>query len=757
LNASGSKSIPVNPPETKIMAENRVKNKFQDFFEKLNPVQQEVVLCADGPSLVLAGAGSGKTRVLTCRIAHLIEERKAAPNEILAMTFTKKAANVMRERVAGLTGSQDAVWLGTFHSTFAKILRRESDCLNYPSDFVIYDKDDQEKLIKTILEDMGTSSKEYSVKALSAIISRSKNNLISPDAFKPAGVSPAERMAETLYPEYQKRLRACHAFDFDDLITAPIALFQSVPAVLAKYQSRFRFVLVDEYQDTNRAQYQLIRLLAGAHRNLTVVGDDDQSIYRWRGADIRNILDFEKDFPETRVFRLEQNYRSTRNILKAAGSVVEKNKDRKGKTLWSEREPGEKLVLIETEDEREEAQSVVEKIKEEVFRKKRGFRDFAVLYRTNAQSRALEDVLRRSGFSYVIIGSVRFYERKEIKDILAYLKLVSNPRDEISLRRILNFPVRGIGDISLGKVAQWAASMNLPLFDAIERCEEVPELSPRIQQNFLAFHRLIRKYIELRPQISVNELVHALVDEVGFLLLYKNEMTEEGQERLENVKELLTGVKEYTLTADPPSLSGFLEEVALVADVDSWNDKTNAITLMTLHCAKGMEFPVVLVTGLEEGLFPVSRSLEDPEALEEERRLFYVGLTRAMDKVYLFWAHRRNAAYDGGYRVPSRFLAEMDSSVVETPRPHFRQEVRRPSRLPAWDEDGSENGYREKSGETIQSSPYHKGMRVRHEIFGRGVVSEIEGIGDQQKVTVMFQGSGEKKFIAKYARFSILS
>jgi DNA helicase II / ATP-dependent DNA helicase PcrA len=735
-----------------------VKNTYLDYYNSLNPVQREVVDFSDGPSLVLAGAGSGKTRVLTCRMAHLIHQGKSKPHEVLAMTFTKKAANEMRERVAKLTGDQPVAWLGTFHSVFSRILRRECGYVGYPRDFVIYDKDDQEKLLKSILEDMGVSPKEHPVRSLSAIISKSKNNLVGPGEYKPAGHTPVERLVTDVYPEYHRRLRAFHAFDFDDLITVPIQLFQSHPEVLHTYQAGFRYVLVDEYQDTNRAQYQLIRMLAEGHRNLCVVGDDDQSIYRWRGADIRNILDFEKDFPDARVFRLEQNYRSTRNILKAAGSVVEKNRDRKGKTLWSDRETGETLELIETGDEHEEASNVLEKIKEQVFKNKREFKHFAVLYRTNAQSRSLEDVLRRSGISYVIVGGVRFYERKEIKDILAYLKLIVNPRDEVSLKRIVNFPVRGIGDVTLGRVGAWAAANGVPLFEALGRCESIPDLSQKTRQALADFHDMINKYMQLQRQISVNELVHSLVGEIGLIQMYKMDPTEEGHERLENVHELLSGVKEYAVSADVPDLSGFLEEVALVSDVDTWNDRSNAVTLMTLHCAKGLEFPVVFITGLEEGLFPVSRSLDEPEALEEERRLFYVGVTRAMDKVYMLWAHRRNAAYDGGFRVPSRFLAEMDPSVMEASDSRSRWEKEQPvrQRKPHWDDaalgfEGGTSGADEKNAQ----SAYRKGMNVRHEIFGNGVVTDVEGSGEKQKITVKFRSAGEKRFVAKYVSFEV--
>ena len=735
-----------------------MKKAFDEYFQSLNPVQKQVVESANGPSLVLAGAGSGKTRVLTCRIAYLIANQDVAPHGILAMTFTKKAANEMRERVARLTGDQSVTWLGTFHSLFSRILRNECDRIGYPRDFVIYDKEDQEKLVRSILDDMGLSTRDVSVRALSAIISRSKNRLIGPEEYRPEGHTPVERLVTDVYPRYQKCLHDYHAFDFDDLITVPIRLFQSNTDVLEKYRAQFRYILVDEYQDTNRAQYSLIRLLADAHRNLCVVGDDDQSIYRWRGADIRNILDFERDFPDTKVFRLEQNYRSTRNILKGAGSVVEKNKDRKGKTLWSEREAGESLESIEADDEHEEAMNVLEKIKEQVFKHKREFKHFAILYRTNAQSRSLEDVMRRSGISYIIVGGVRFYERKEIKDILAYLKLIVNPRDAVSLKRIVNFPVRGIGDVTLGKIQAWAEANGLSLFEALGHGESIPELSQRSRQALAGFYEMIQKYMHLRRQISVNELVHSLVGEIGFIAMYKMDPTEEGRERLENVYEFLSGVKEYAMSTDKPDLSDFLEEVALVSDVDRWNDKSNAVTLMTLHCAKGLEFPVVFITGLEEGLFPVSRSLDEPEALEEERRLFYVGVTRAIDKVYMLWAHRRNTAYDGGFRIPSRFLSEMDPSVVETSGSRTKWGSEEPvrHRKTHWDdadlgfEGGSSREHKESEG-----SLYRKGMNVRHEIFGNGVVTEVEGQGEKQKITVRFRNSGNKKFVAKYVSFEV--
>ena len=733
-----------------------MRSRIQDILKELNEEQRPAVETTEGPILVLAGAGSGKTRVLTYRMAYILRKKKIAPWEILVMTFTNKAAGEMKERIQSLVGNDNPLWVGTFHSTFAKILRREIGVLGYSSDFVIYDTNDQERMLKFIMGEMNISPKEYSPKSIRSVISITKNRLISPENYASTAKSPFEKVVTRIFPVYENRLRFYNALDFDDLITVPIKLFTMYPDILLKYQSRFKYILVDEYQDTNRAQYLLLYHLSKEHRNICVVGDDDQSIYRWRGADIRNILEFENDFPDSQVFRLEQNYRSTQTILKAANSVIEKNVGRKGKSLWSARELGEKIDLLEVVDEREEAQKVVEKIKVEVFKGKRTFREFAVLYRTNAQSRSLEDGLRKSGMSYVIVGGVRFYERKEIKDVLAYLKLIANPKDSISLKRIVNFPLRGIGDGTLRKIDAWAESIGMHMFETMGRIDEIPDITSRIKTSVRDFYGLIQKYIDLKDQISPNELAHTIVDETGLLTMYKGDTSPEGQGRAENIREFLAAVSEYAVSTDSPSLSGFLEEVSLITDIDTWNDKSNAITLMTLHCAKGLEFPVVFITGLEDGLFPVLRSLDEPEALEEERRLFYVGLTRAKEKIYLSCAERRRLFYDSNFRLPSRFLDEIDSTVLRRTKASSRNaaismhaDVQN-RKKEAYD---SHPDYEDFSQEKIQ---YRPGVCVNHEKYGKGRIVRVEGEGQKKKVIVRFEDGAEKKFLLQYARFAQL-
>ncbi len=725
------------------------------FLEELNPQQREAVEATEGPVLVLAGAGSGKTRVLTCRIANLIAENRAAPWEILAMTFTNKAAREMKERIKDLLGGQMPTWIGTFHSLFSKILRIEAAAFGYTSNFVIYDSDDQERLIKTILVEMGISPKAFAPRSIGSVISKQKNSLIEPEAYQSTVASPFENVVARVYPVYEQRLRLNQACDFDDLITLPIKLFNANPAILEKYQSRFKYVLVDEYQDTNRAQYLLLKSLSAATQNLCAVGDDDQSIYRWRGADLRNILDFEDDYPDAKVFRLEQNYRSTTTILQTANAVIEHNQGRKGKKLWSDRNAGDKVTVIEATDERHEAQLVVDHIKDEVFKHKRDFRDFAILYRTNAQSRSLEEVLRRSGMSYLIVGGVRFYERKEIKDILAYLKLIVNPMDSISLKRIINFPLRGIGETSVKKIETQALERGIGCFEALGLLEEMAEISPRIRKNAANFHQLIQKYIDLKDKISLNELVRTIVDETGILAMFKEDATVEGQGRADNIREFLSGVKEYVEINDEPRLSGFLDEVALVSDIDTWSDRSNAITLMTLHSAKGLEFPVVFITGLEEGLLPVSRSLDEPESVEEERRLFYVGLTRAKDSLYVTYAERRRRYNDWCACLPSRFVDEMDKTLLRrTPTVMVQSNWNITNRLNRdFQLTDTHPDYASESQEATQLT---SGMWMMHRTFGKGQVVSVEGHGEKVKATLKFEDGSKKKFIVKYAQLTPL-
>ncbi|MBN2417421.1 UvrD-helicase domain-containing protein [bacterium] len=729
------------------------------YLKHLNEAQVNAVTAVEGPVLVLAGAGSGKTRVLTTRITYMIDHLGIDPSAILAMTFTNKAAREMRTRVESSISSADRIWIGTFHSVFARILRYEAGSFGYESNFVIYDADDQLRLIKSIMSDFGISVQLYQPRAIAALISGAKNQLVTPDSFMRQADTPVKDITAKIYPEYENRLRMSQAFDFDDLITVPIELFDRDAAVLQKYRHRFSYLLVDEYQDTNRAQYMLLKRLTGGNRNIFAVGDDDQSIYRWRGADIRNILEFEKDFPDAQVHRLEQNYRSTEQILAAANSVVANNSGRKGKTLWTAGERGEPVEVIEVENERMEAQKIVDTIHRQVLQRKRSFSDFVILYRTNAQSRAIEEGLRRNGLAYTIVGGMRFYERKEIKDILAYLKVISNPRDTISLKRIINFPLRGIGAQSISKLEQFAASGSSSLFEAAEEVDDIPDMSERMKKSIRGFYDFIAKYVQLKDKISLSELIRTLVDEAGLLLMYKEDTSIEGQGKAENVRELLAAVDDYAAQHDDCTLAGFLEEVSLVSDVDLWNDGTNVITLMTLHCAKGLEFPVVFIAGLEDGLFPGYRSLDDPVAMEEERRLMYVGMTRAMERLYLFHARSRRLYNDTRPSMPSRFIDEIDNACVLRQSMGTRDAQRsfsggtgsdriRPAR-----NAGVHPDYESFSQEQFS---IEKGMWISHQKYGRGCIAKVSGKGPKQVVHVQFESGGIKKFIAQYAKFDII-
>jgi DNA helicase-2/ATP-dependent DNA helicase PcrA len=658
-----------------------VKSSFS--LSDLNSVQQQAVMCTEGPVLILAGAGSGKTRVLTYRIAYLIQEMGISPGEILAMTFTKKAAREMQARVEKLVGG--VAWIGTFHSIFARILRWEAESVQYSDQFVIYDQDDQLRLIRMIMERIEISTVHYNPKSIQSVISHAKNNLIAPDRFLVRNGYPLDEIVFRIYPEYQKRLKENQAFDFDDLITVPITLFGQHPEILEKYHARFRYILVDEYQDTNTAQYQLIRLISEKSRNLCVVGDDDQSIYGWRGANIQ-------------------------------------------------------------------AYKIVDIIQDEVFRYKRPFRDFAILYRTNAQSRALEDGLRRSGISYVIVGGVRFYDRKEIKDVLAYLKLIVNPKDTVSLKRIINFPTRGIGEISVRRLETWTLENQLTLFDALRHADQIEGLSVRIKTMVREFHGLIHKYSKLTRKLSPGELVPTLIEDSGILAFYREDTTPAGQARLENIKELLNAIQEYTEETDDPSIVGFLEEVSLINDVDEWNDKSNAVTLMTLHSAKGLEFPVVFVSGLEEQLFPLSRSIEKKEDLEEERRLFYVGLTRAKVKLFLLWAQVRRLYNHYEARLPSRFLDELESSVIDcmSTRSSSILVSAKKQGFRGYNADGMPD-YESFSQEPVDD-PLQPGAWVQHDMYGKGQIVRVQGRGDNRIIVVRFKNGTQKKFVSKYAK-----
>jgi len=693
----------------------------------------------------------------------------ASASSILAVTFTNKAAGEMRERVSRLVRHElSSAWIGTFHSICARILRQQAEHLGFSNNFVIYDEADQLSLIKQVATDLQIPAEKISPGGLLRRIGDAKNAFLSPDEFAQiSGGHFIDELVAKAYRGYQKALRENNAMDFDDLLIHPIRLFQSQPVILQRYQERFQNILVDEYQDTNRAQYIFLKLLAINHQNLCVVGDDDQSIYSWRGADVKNILDFEKDFPECAVFRLQQNYRSTKYILAAAHSVVVKNSGRMAKELWTEREDGDKITLMELENDLFEAQSVVDKINDEFGHSRRNllqgsrangvggaslsgrsFRDFAVLYRTNAQSRVLEEALLRAAMPYIIVGGLRFYERKEIKDVLAYMRLAANPADSISLRRAINYPLRGIGEATLRRLETFARENKLTLFAALK--DGAALLSERMKDKVLEFYQVINKYISLKNTISLLEWANALIDETGIIPLLKNESTADSINRIENIRELQRAIADYAAGASEGSIEGFLEQVALVSDIDGWNDKSNAVSLMTLHSAKGLEFPVVFIVGLEDGLLPLSRSFDEPANLEEERRLFYVGATRARDKLYLSWAAQRMRMGQRMFSEPSRFLRELDSHCVERDgrRPRFAgrpsSQPPRASVMPKYEDESQE------------VSGIQKGQRVRHELFGVGQIVSVEGSGENFKVTVRFAEAGTKKLVLKYANLEFL-
>ncbi len=726
-----------------------------NLLENLNSVQKKAVQSIDGPVLVLAGAGSGKTRVLTYRVAYLLDQTNVKPWEILAVTFTNKAANEMKERILQLTNNAGKdIWIGTFHAICSRILRRDGERLGFPRNFNVFDRDDQKRFLKSVMTDLNINLKQITIDMVHSRISRAKNNFIIPTAYARSAKDFFEETVANVYAAYQNSLKKNNAMDFDDLLVNPIVLFNEFPEVLQNYQNRFKYILVDEYQDTNHTQYLMLKKLTEKNKNLCVVGDDDQSIYKWRGADIKNILNMEQDYPECKIYHLEQNYRSTKSILDVANYVVKNNSQRRDKTLWTDRKTGDKPVVVEVEDHISESLYIVHLLKNEVYESGRNFNDFVILYRTNAQSRVLEDALRRAGIPYVIVGGVRFYERKEIKDILAYLRLISNQKDSVCFKRIINYPLRGIGDASLEKLETYAKDHNITLFEAAGRVSEIATLSKRVQKSISEFHHLISKYANLLSEFSAGELARTLVDEIGLLTIFKEIGTEESLGRSENVMELLSAIANFTKVRKNNSLQYFLEEVALVTDIDSWDKGSNAVTLMTLHSAKGLEFPVVFIAGLEEGLFPLTRTFDSNEELEEERRLFYVGVTRAQDKLYLSWAAQRLRYGEMYQNLPSRFLQEIDDHLVEyksvrrayqSGRTKPRVQKKRRDVMPKYED------YSQEVPRLVM------GSMVKHAAFGVGRVMAKEGSGESLKITVRFNQVGTKKLMVKYANLEILN
>ena len=731
---------------------------------ELNPAQVKAASHVDGPLLVLAGAGSGKTRVLTCRIAHLVEQLGIDPYHILAVTFTNKAAAEMKDRIERMLVQGDVPqWVGTFHSLSARILRREAETLGFRRDFVIYDGDDQLALVKRVMKDLEISEKRFAPEAVRNYISGAKDQLLSPAEYGAQQGDFFERqVVARVYEAYQRALEDCNALDFDDLIMRLAVGYATHPELLNRYQERFQYILVDEYQDTNRAQYEWINRLARKYRNLCVVGDDDQSIYAWRGADIRNILEFEKDYPEARVVRLEQNYRSTGLILKAGNEVIRNNRSRKGKELWTDNPSGEKIGLVETMDDRDEARWICRKIQETRVGTGRVLRDFTLLYRTNAQSRTLEDELRRAGMPYVIVGGVRFFERKEVKDVLAYLKVLVNGRDVISFRRMVNTPVRGLGAVSVGRVEQLAAERGIDYVEALYRAGE-EELSGKAARAAADLGEFLLRLRSRLQEISGAEAARSLLEKTGYLRELELEAARnvEAEVRVQNVNELMAALEEATERPEegqPVSgLDDFLEEVALVTDIDRWDESVDCVTLMTLHNAKGLEFPVVFITGMEDGLFPISRAMESPADLEEERRLCYVGITRAKERLFLTHANLRRRYGGAAATLRSRFIDEIPDELVNRERTgrHYSRSTwpreEKTAEDPFEDDIASPRVVQTPTGRVRIS----RGQDVKHPIWGKGRIIQVAGSGDDLRATIRFSET-TKKVIVKYAALEMI-
>jgi DNA helicase-2/ATP-dependent DNA helicase PcrA len=702
----------------------------EQYLADLNPTQREAVLTTEGPLLVIAGAGSGKTRVLTYRVAHLINAVGAKPNEILAITFTNKAAGEMKERLQRLLGrTGQGLWILTFHAACGRILRREAERLGYRSNFTIYDQADQVRLVKQCLEELERDPKRFTPRGIHNQISHAKNRLISPDEYANQVQSFYDQTVADVYQLYQRRMFASNAVDFDDLLMLTVDVLERFPDVREKWQKAFRYILVDEYQDTNHAQYRLLQLLAEKHGNLMAVGDPDQSVYGFRGADINNILDFERDFPGTRTIALEQNYRSTNSILDAANSVISNNRERKPKQLWSELGDGEPVRVLEVEDEHAEARFVAAGIAGLVEEGYSGD-EVAIFYRTNAQSRVLEDVLVRQGVGYQVIGGPRFYERAEIKDAIAYLQAIDNPYDAVSLQRIANRPRRGIGDSSLARLQTWADAQGRSLWEAMEFPEEAGVGAAPLKA-VQGFRTMMQSLQSGALEFPVSELLERTLERSGYVEALEAERTIESLGRLENLQELVGVAREYQERAEEPSLSHFLQEISLYSDQDAIRGEESLVTLMTLHNAKGLEFRVVYLIGMEEGIFPHSRSIEE-QGIEEERRLAYVGMTRARERLTLTHASSRSLWGSRGYNLPSRFLDELPSSV--------ERERLRPT---SWSSYGAQGVAPREDIPSLST-----GDSVRHGTLGEGVVTQIEAGG---VVTVRFEDGSERRLMLDYA------
>jgi len=768
-------------------------------LDKLNPQQKEAVITTEGPLLILAGAGSGKTRTLTCRVAYLISEKHVHPWNIMAITFTNKAAGEMRERVDKQVGQgSESVWISTFHSTCCRILRRYIDYIGFDNSFTIYDTDDTRQVMKEVLRRLELDPKVYKEKAILHRISAAKNEMISPEAFEKSASSWIEKQYARCYYAYQSRLKENNALDFDDLLVKTVELFSQVPDILAHYQERFRYIMIDEYQDTNTVQFEFVRLLASRYRNLCVVGDDDQSIYKFRGANIRNILNFENEYPGAKVIKLEQNYRSTQNILHAANEVISHNKGRKKKKLWTRNEEGPRIHFRQFDNAYQEADYVVDDIARKCASGEHSYQDFAVLYRTNAMSRVFEEKLIAHNMPYKIVGAISFYSRKEIKDLLAYLKTIDNGQDDLSAERIINIPKRGIGQTSIGRAEQYAGEHGIGFFEALLQVDQIPGMG-RAASKIRSFTNLIRKYRSLNVDgYSVRELLEMVIEDTGYVKELEAQNDDESRARIENINELITKTEDYMNASEHPSLSDFLQQVSLVADIDSVADDNNYVLLMTLHSAKGLEFDNVYMAGMEENTFPsyLSISADDTEELEEERRLCYVGITRARKELTMTAARMRMSRGEPQYLTASRFLKEIPREYIELDRettdtrnflnpPKFspdtiigigrdyRGRVDRTNGFHGSSPfSGMQQDNRRKSGGVRRNSAvtagtfqpdafhvtkpdhldYQVGDQVRHVKFGVGTVKEIKDGPRDFEVTVDFENHGVKRMFASFAK-----
>ena len=765
-------------------------NRPSIIDKNLNPPQRDAVQTLDGPLLILAGAGSGKTRVLTHRIANLVVTGSAAPHQILAVTFTNKAAREMEDRTLRIlkeSGIQitEPPWISTFHSIGARILRDHIDRLGYESHFSILDQSDQLSVIKRTVQNLGLNDKIYPPKRIQHEINEAKMLALKPHEVESSYLAMDDKTIE-IYRLYEEELKKSNALDFSDLLFKTLLLFREHPEVLHLYKEKFKYILVDEYQDTNHIQYLILKLLSEDHRNLCVVGDEDQSIYSWRGADIRNILDFENDFPEAKVIKLEENYRSTQTIVEAASAVIANNSERKDKTLFSKAEEGSRITVREEASEYEEAKFVVREIKTLIKNHDVAYNDHAIFYRTNAQSRVLEEELRSNKIPYKIVGGIKFYERKEIKDILCYLRLILNPTDSIAFLRVINTPTRGIGKTTVGRLEETAARHNFTMVESCLKCIEEKKVNGGAAKKLQSFLALLSSMREAAQNLSVSETYHLVLDETGYVQRLKEEDTFEADARIENLEEFDNAIVQFEQERDDEAtLQSFLEEMALVSEADNVDDEEDSVTLMTLHISKGLEYPHVFIVGMEDHLFPGTRALDalDPSELEEERRLAYVGMTRAEKKLYLTYARRRKVWGSDQHNPPSRFLGEIPKKYVEgstavvaprfldkynqnrsesggngsakplsfSERVRARKEAKVKSSAPvSWTENEFDTmpDYETES----QAAGFGKGSRVRHPTFGVGTIYKAEGSGELQKVTILFEDNSIRKFVVKYAR-----